>query len=132
ERPEGLGKNLSPPRVNEQRGIPRRQEPGGRGGAPAGQRRAREVEQLLSLLVAEPAQRQALRRGTERRHRHAGPVGGVSQPRRAEAAEVAPEEVLERPLLFGRRGAEPVVRRREEVRPAAIPGSGGRNPDEID
>jgi hypothetical protein len=72
-----LGQDLRAARVDEQRGVPRRQEADRRRRLRVRQRRARHVEQFVTGLAAKPPQRQALERerGRERRARKPGAAG---------------------------------------------------------
>ena len=73
--------------VREQRVVPLRQEAHGRGRVGRRERRARDVEQLASVLVAEAPQRlERVERGGEVGDAEARPVGDVGARRRAEGA----------------------------------------------
>ena len=129
---EALGKGLRPAGMDEQGGVPRRQEPNGRVDVAAWKRCAWEIEQLPTLLVAVRPQPQPLGGRAERRHGHAGPVRRVHERRRAEPGEVAAQEMLEADLLVDGGGPQPALGRCEQVSTSPLPGSGRRHPYEID
>ena len=82
-----LGQHAAPVGVREQRVVPLRQEADGRGRVGGRERRARDVEQLAAVLVAEAAQRlERVERGGEVGDAEARPVGDVGARRRAEGA----------------------------------------------
>src|SRR5213078_2377898 len=92
ERPIPLGDEPGPARMDEQGGIPNRQEADGRGRVGIRERRSREVEELLAILAAEASQAKARERRREVSDRQPGPVRDGSARRRAEAAQVAADE----------------------------------------
>ena len=95
-RPMLLGEDTRPPRVDEEDGVPGRQETHRRGRLGMRERRAREVEELAARLVAEAAQRQPLERRCDVARLHASPAGDVAARRRPEPAEVPADEMVER------------------------------------
>ena len=118
--------------MDEQRRVPHRQKAHRRGRVGIGQWCAGDVDELLALFVAEPAELQALQGRLDRGHLETRPVGDVVRRSRAEATEVAANEVID-PLLLGHvLRPDPVLGEGVEVGAAAFPGSGGRNADEVE
>ena len=116
--------------VDEQRGVPGRQEARRGRGVGVGQRQSRQVDERPARLVAEAAQLHALDGVVHGRRRQAGPVGDVGGRARPEALEVARDQQLEplgRRRRASRRASPPRPRRRP---PAGAPRSrpGGRAP----
>ena len=91
--------------AREQHVVPLRQEADGRRRVGVRQRRARDVEELAALLVAEAAQRlEALERAVDLGHVHHAPGADVTTRRRPERGEVAAEDLgarLGRVVLLG-------------------------------
>ena len=127
------GSTPGPPRVHEQDCVPGRQEAHRRRRLRVGQRCAREIEQLAARLVAEASQRHPL----ERRRDVAGlhPAHCAMSPRRgrAERAEVAAHEQLER-VRPRSTSSGPIQRlgRLEDVRAPRSHVPGGRHADELE
>ena len=121
-----------PPRVHEQRRIPDGQEANRRGRVGIGERRAGEVEQLIALLVAEPAQLYTLERRLDRRQLEAGPVRDVVRRGWAEALEIPPDEQLN--SVFGAYVLRTYPVRGEciEVGSSLLPGTRRRHPHELE
>src|SRR5918996_2652 len=128
-----LGQDLGSPGVNEERRLPRPQEPRRRLRFGVRQRRALGVEQLTALSVAEAPKAQPFERRRERLRRQTGEALHVFARRRAERAEIPAHEVVDRVVLRNRRrSAEPVLGEREHVGAPALPGAGRRHPHEVD
>ena len=127
-----VGEDPGAPCVHEQGRVPGREEAHRNRSLGGRKRRAREVEQLAALLVAEAAELHPLERLRERADAHPGPVGDVRPRRRPERAEVAADEVFPR-LELGelRLRPDPLLGEAEEVGPAPLPGPGGRHADEV-
>ncbi len=121
---KSLRQDLRPACVDEQRRVPGREEARRRLRRGAWERRARQVDELAALLVAEAAQAKALRGLLDGGRGEARPVGGVGEARRPEAGEVAAQEDLD--ALLGRhcRRLEPLVGQGVEVGPAPLPRPG--------
>ena len=85
-----------------------------------------------TVLVAVGSQRQTLATTLRVRGRDAGPRGDVSPRCRAERAQVGPDQVREALGLRRVGRADPVIRERETVRPAPLPGARWRDAHEVD
>ncbi len=128
-----LGQDPRPAGVDEQRRVPGRQEADRRRLLGIGQRAACDVEQLVAVLGPEAAQAHAVEDRGQLTRRQARVGDDVATRRRAEAGEVAPDELsrgVDRAEL--RRRADPVLGGGEEVGAAALPRSRGRDADEVD
>ncbi len=89
-----LRKHARPVREREQHVVPLRQEANGRGRLGVRQRRARDVEELAAVLVAEAAQRlEPVERALELGHVHHAPGDDVTARRGPERGEVATEDL---------------------------------------
>ena len=115
-RPEWLRQEPRPPRVDEQIGVPVRQEPDRAGVSGSGQRCVRQVDQLSTLLVAEPPQVEARRRPSSRRSRR------DARPRR-DLAPASPDRT--RAGTPGRGASVPPPRSRPVGRPNPRRARGG-------
>ena len=131
-RPEALGQHLRPPRVHEQRRVPRGQEADGRRRVLLWQGCAWEVDQLGTVGVREPAEAQPLDAGSQRRDVDPGPVGGLRDRGRAEGAQVPAQQQVVRVRLADLCRTDPALRGREHVRTPALPRAGGGHADELD
>src|SRR6266511_5798916 len=127
-----LRQDAGPARVHEQRRIPDGQEANRRGSVGIGERRAREVEQLLALLVPEATQLETLERRLDRRRLEAGPVGDVVRRGWAEALEIPPDEQLNSVLGACVFRTYPVHRERIEVGSSLLPSTRRWNPHELE
>ena len=92
-----LGQDLRPAGVDEQGRVPDRQKARRRRGLGLGKRQAREVDELLAVLGAEPAQLELRERGPHRLDRDPRPVVDLGRGRGPEAAQVAAHELRRRP-----------------------------------
>ena len=127
-----LGEDLGAARVGEQDRVPRPQQADGRRRLGVGQRRAREVDQLLAVLGGEAAQPQALerRRDGARRRRRPSWRSRRAWPGRSRPGSGAP--AWSTASSCGHLGrAEPVLGQREEVRAAALPRARRRDAHEV-
>ena len=90
-----LRQDARAPGVDEQHRVPPGQEANRRRRVGRRQRGTREVEQLATPFVAEAAQPQSLECGSEQSSRDPGPGRDVLERRRAEPAEVRPDEMVD-------------------------------------
>ena len=102
--PVVLRKDSRPIREREQHVVPLRQEADGGGRLGVRQRRARDVEELAAVLVAEAAQRlEPIERPLDLGHVHHAPGADVAARRRPERGEVATKDLgarLDRDVLL--------------------------------
>ncbi len=104
----------------------------GAGVSAVGQRRARKIDQLPSLLVAKAPQLHALERRLDAREPDARPaldIGGACRPERG---KVAADEQLPAGRGVGVARPDPVLRSLVEIRAAMLPGSRRRDAHEIE
>jgi hypothetical protein len=127
-----LREDLRASTVDEERRVPHRQEAHRRRRVLGRQRQAREVDELLALLVLEAAQLEALENTRDVRLRDPGPACDVVGPRRAEPGEVPANQNLDPLMLADLLRAHPVLGERVDVGAAAIPGPRGRYADEVE
>ena len=120
-------------RVDEQRGVPGRQEPHRHGGCGIGDGPAREVHQGFPVLAQEPPDADPFERRIHRRERHTGEARDVLARGGPEPGEVAPNQDLEAGVRgeLRRWGTDPVLRQARRGRLFAAPRcrSAARGPD---
>ena len=132
QRPVVLRKNLRASSVDQQGGVPGRQETHRSRRVGIRSWRARKVEELFTVLIAKAPQRDLLHDGAKFRGRDSGPARDVADRCRPEGSQIAPDEVLESDRFGMRRGSNPAIRAGVEVRAALLPGSRRWNPNHVE
>ena len=105
---------------------------GGAGVSGVRQRRPREVDELLALLVPEVTRADAFERACDGVGCEPRPAADVGLPRRSERAQVTTDQSLAVLLRVGVVRPDPVLGEREQVGAPALPGPGRRHAHEVD
>ena len=126
-----FGEDLRPSFVDEQGGVPGREEPDRGRGVAVGEWCSRKIVEHLAAFAPESTQPHPREASFEARGWHAGPARDLLRRGRAEPTEVPSDQELDALRLVDLRYIGPPVGQAVEIGAPPLPGPGGRDADQI-